>query len=152
MKSNFQYPVILAIEIVPISSHYNNLRSILKKYQWAKLRKIVIPPLNNKCCICGGKSPNRQLDLHEVWEYNNQTQIQKLVTLQGLCIYCHEVKHYYLANIKGNYNRARNRLMRINQWNDEICNLYEEYIHSEFLKRNEIEWKLDISLIDKYDI
>ena len=151
MNKNFQNPT-LPIEIVPMSSHYNNLRKILSSSQWNKLRKIIIPPLNNQCEICGGKSPNRGLDLHEVWEYNLNTRIQKLIRLEGLCIYCHEVKHYYLAQIKGNHHRARRRLMKINNWDATIANEYELFIHNNFLIRSEIEWELDISLIQDFNI
>lgn len=141
----------LPIEIVPESSHNKNLRYILSKKQWEQLRKIVLTPLDNKCEICGFSSPNRGLDLHEVWEYNKQTAEQKLVKLEGLCIYCHEVKHYFLANMRGYYDRARNRLQKINNFSDKEVLDYEAYIVNDFKENSKIKsWNLNIDLVKKF--
>lgn len=141
----------LEIELVPQSSHYNNLRYLITKSEWNKLRKEIIPPLDNKCEICGGKSPGkRSLDLHEVWEYDLKTNKQKLKSLQGLCIYCHEVKHFYLAKINNKEKRARKRLIKINNLTEEECNFYEYFIHQQFLERSQFNWTLDNSLLKKF--
>jgi hypothetical protein len=151
-KNYFGREIILPIEVVPTSSHYNNLRKMLKQYQWTKLRKIIIPPLDNKCIICGGQSYNRQLDLHEVWEYDCNTGIQKLIDLQGLCTSCHNVKHYYLSSMRGNYDIVSKRLKEINNFSDKELIEYELFINNLFKKRSLIDWKLDVSLIENYDL
>ncbi len=140
----------LPIEIVPESSHNKNLRYILSKKQWEQLRKIILTPLDNKCEICGSSSPNRGLDLHEVWDYNIKTAEQKLIRLEGLCIYCHEVKHYFLANMRGNYDRARNRLQSINNFTNKEVQEYEQFIINSFKENSKIiNWNLNIDLINQ---
>ena len=142
--------VKLPIELVPKSSHYNNLRKILKASQWKKLREIIIPPLSNKCQICGTNKSKRSLDLHEVWSYDINTGIQKLERLEGLCLHCHEVKHFYFAKLQGNEKRARERLKKINNFSEEELYEYELETHLNYLKRSQFEWTLDINLINNY--
>lgn len=137
----------LPIEVVPESSHYKNLRYMLSKKEWESLRKKILTPLNNKCEICGDSSPNRGLDLHEVWCYNKDTSEQKLVKLEGLCIYCHEVKHYFLANMKGNYHRARNRLQQINCFTNRQADEYEEYVIKNYKENSLYTWSLNIDFL-----
>ncbi len=137
----------LPIEVVPESSHYKNLRYMLSKKEWETLRKKILTPLNNKCEICGDSSPNRGLDLHEVWFYDRNTSEQKLVKLEGLCIYCHEVKHYFLANMKGNYSRARNRLQKINNFSNKQVDEYEEYIVNNFKENSLYTWSLNVDFL-----
>jgi len=144
--------LLLPIEVVPQSSHYNNLRYMMSSYQWSKLRKLIIPALNNKCIICSGSSHNRSLDLHEVWSYDMETSVQKLVALEGLCTHCHDVKHYYLSNMKGKYKKVRNRLKKINNFTNKEVYEYELYTRTMFNIRSKMEWKLDVSFIeDTYD-
>ena len=138
----------LPIELVPQSSHYNNLRKILTAYEWKVLRDKIIPRLDNKCEICGGKSKSRSLDLHEVWDYDKKLGIQKLVRLEGLCSFCHEVKHFYLAKIMGHEKRARKRLNKINGFSEKEGSLYEKLIHMEYCERSLITWQLDISFLE----
>jgi hypothetical protein len=106
-----------------------------------------LPKLNNKCEICGGNSPGRGLDLHEVWSYDIKTKTQKLERLEGLCIYCHEAKHYFLAHIKGNGERAKKRIKKINGFSELDMYKYEDKVQREFELISQLEWSLDISLI-----
>ena len=140
----------LEIELVPDSCHYINLRSILKQSEWRKLRSIIIPKLDNKCEICSGHSYGRSLDLHEVWSYNDG--VQKLERLEGLCVFCHEVRHFYLAKIRGHEKRARERLKKINGLNDLEVFEYEQEVHRNYLINSSREWDIDISLLEKYNI
>lgn len=147
----------LEIELVPTTSHFNNLRSEVTATAWKKLRTKYLTPLNNCCEICGGSSPKRGLDLHEVWSYtivdsdNNQDGlaerrgIQKLERLEGLCMYCHEVKHYYLSHLRGFGDRARSRLQKINGLTDKELYEYELLVHKDFVERSSVEWKIDLN-------
>jgi len=143
--------MILEIELVPQSSHYNNLRKMLTATQWKKLRSKIIPPLENKCVICKGSSRGRSLDLHEVWEYDRSTGVQKLVRLEGLCASCHECKHFYFTKMRGNEKRARERLQRLNHLSDIQMHEYELKVHREYLLNSSINWTLDVSLIDNIE-
>jgi hypothetical protein len=144
----------LEIELVPESSHFKNLRSELTTTQWSKLRKKYLPE-NGKCEICGGVSPGRGLDLHEVWSYtilDKEYGIQRLERLEGLCMYCHEVKHYYLANLRGFGERARNRLKKINKLSYNEVLEYENKVHTLFLIRSKIKWSIDFNGFDFVNI
>lgn len=138
----------LEIELVPTTSHFNNLRSEVTATAWKKLRIKYLTPLNNCCEICGGSSPKRGLDLHEVWSYTIVDQysgIQRLERLEGLCMYCHEVKHYYLTHLRGFGDRARSRLQKINGLTDKELYEYELLVHKDFVERSSVEWKIDLN-------
>lgn len=140
----------LEIELVPTTSHFNNLRSEVTATAWKKLRVKYLTPLNNCCEICGGSSHKRGLDLHEVWSYTIvdlelKIGIQKLEKLEGLCMYCHEVKHYYLSYLRGFGERARSRLQKINELTDKELFEYELLVHKNFVERSLVEWKIDLN-------
>ncbi len=96
----------LTIELVPRTSFYVNIRSILSRREWELIRKDTLTKANNLCEICGGVSATRALDCHEVWEYDDLNHIQKLIKFIALCNRCHEVKHIGKAQIDGNLDRA----------------------------------------------
>lgn len=134
----------LTIELVPKSLWYSNLRSILSPKQWDILRQKCYRSAIHRCQICS-KYP---VECHEIWEYNDEKHIQKLVGLIALCPDCHMVKHFGLAQIQGNSEKAIQHIARINGWDiDET--LY--YIRSAFEKyedRNRFEWKQDLDYLN----
>ncbi len=59
--------VQLTIELVPSTSWYNNVRSIVTRAQWDKLRAIVYDKAWHLCEICEGVGPKHPVECHEVW-------------------------------------------------------------------------------------
>src|ERR1017187_3032700 len=104
----------LEVELVPSSCFYTNLRSILSKGNWDRLRKYSYEKANLKCEICGesglDQGSKHALECHEVWAYDDVNLIQSLVRVEALCPRCHEVKHIGLAGLKGHNQRAVDRL------------------------------------------
>src|ERR1700722_267423 len=90
----------LTIELVPSSSFYQNVRAVLSPAQWRTLSKQVRSEAYDICEICGASS-EQSLDCHEIWNYDDKKQIQKLVGLRALCKKCHGVKHFGLSQIRG---------------------------------------------------
>jgi len=133
----------LSIELVPRTCFYKNLRAILSRTDWEKIRKQILLRTNNICEICSGKSINRTLDCHETWEFDELTKTQKLKEIRGLCEKCHEVKHIGLAQLKGNFNRARKHFININNISEQEA---DELIRNAFLKwelLSKYNWNLD---------
>jgi len=137
----------LTIELVPRTSFYVNIRSILSRREWELIRKDTLTKANNLCEICGGVSATRALDCHEVWEYDDLNHIQKLIKFTALCNRCHEVKHIGKAQIDGKLDRAED-------WFREINNL--DYYTSKNLiirafdlwaARSQHKWQLDITVL-----
>lgn len=164
----------LQIELVPSTAFYSNLRSILDKADWDILRKLVYKNANYKCEICGGKGDKHPVECHEVFEYidlnndfeidesqfplssgssySSSVRIQKLLFCQSLCPNCHEAKHFGLAQIKGNGERAKETLKRVNGWNDKQVEDYIRASFSQWHQRSRYQWKIDIDMITQYGI
>lgn len=82
----------LTIELVPKSAWYANLRNLVGRYMWEKkIAKDTKDKYGYKCGICGDQA--HRLECHELWEYDDEQHVQKLVGFIALCSYCHKVKH-----------------------------------------------------------
>jgi len=149
----------LEIELVPSSAWYSNLRSILTSADWDTLRKQVYSNAGYECEICGGKGNQHPVECHEVWEYlelcddNDEIlRLQKLSLCQALCPLCHEAKHIGLAQIKGNGERAKETLKRVNGWNAKQVEEYVRFKFSEWHERSQFQWIIDIDKIKDYGL
>jgi 5-methylcytosine-specific restriction endonuclease McrA len=134
----------LTIELVPRNSYFKNIRSIVSEKRWDEIRKKAYKKANHQCEICGNKG---RMECHETWSYENG--IQKLTGLITLCSACHEVKHYGLAEIKGNAKRAYEHLKKINELSEEEAYNCVEEAFNTWRERNKVRWTLDIFYLEK---
>ena len=139
----------LTIELVPRTAWYKNLRIELSKSEWDKLRKATYAKAGNVCEICGGKGPKWPVECHEIWEYDEGTNIQTLKGLVALCPKCHQCKHVGLAQMQGHYDNARKHLAEVNGIS---INEAEDYINDCFdlwEERSQKKWKLNKDWLDQ---
>jgi len=144
--------VKLTIELVPSSSWLNNVRAVLSKKQWDIIKKTVADKAWNVCEICGGVGPKHPVECHEIWHYDNKTQIQKLVGMVALCPACHQVKHFGLAQVMGKREQALKHFMKINKLTEWDAEKEIEHAFKVWKQRSVKEWKLDISHLSEYGI
>lgn len=83
----------LEIELVPKTSWFSNLRSEVTKKDWEAIKKLTFSAANYRCEICNGVGAKHPVECHEVWEYKEPENIQKLVRTISLCPKCHMCKH-----------------------------------------------------------
>src|SRR5262245_12052587 len=107
----------LCSELVPSTSWYDNMRSVISQTEWDTLRRRVYAEYNYRCGICLSKG---RLSCHEIWHYDDQNHIQSLRDFVALCDLCHHVKHLGLARILANegkldYEKVVEHFMRVNQ-------------------------------------
>jgi len=114
------------------------------------VRKKCYRKANYRCEICGGVGPNHPVECHEKWEYNDKTRIQKLTGLIALCPACHEVKHIGLASVNGRFYNAIEHLAKVNGCTWEDARTYAEEQMELWEGRNQFDWKLDTSYLDRY--
>lgn len=142
----------LVSEIVPSSSWYNNVRSNVTEKEWNILRKKSYEAANHKCEICGdtGKNQgfNHNVECHEIWEYNDETHVQKLIGLISLCPYCHKVKHPGLAGLRGETDIVINQLMKVNNITEKEAQKLLGDSWEVYFERSLHQWELDITYID----
>ena len=70
----------------------------------------------------------------------------------SLCHQCHQSTHMGLAGVLGKRNEAETHLKKVCIFTDEQVKLHRDEAFALWRKRNESEWKLDISLITNNDI
>jgi hypothetical protein len=143
---------LLTVELVPSSCWFSNLRSELSKEEWDGLRRPVFERAGNRCEVCGGRGAQHPVECHEVWEYDDQTHVQRLVGLVALCPACHEAKHMGHASSVGRAGQARAHLARVNGWSVDDVEVYLEMQFEQWSRRSQHEWSLDLSWLRQFGI
>lgn len=142
----------LTIELVPSTCWFSNVRNHVNSGTWDRLRHDIYKEVGDKCAVCGGRGPKWAVECHELWEYDDESHIQKLVGLTGLCHSCHEVKHMGFANIRGRGAIAKVHLAYVNGWTAAEA---KEYVAEAFLvwrERSKHEWALDMTWLERLGV
>ena len=140
---------ILQIELIPKSCWGSNVRTKVKKKDWDIIRRAVYAKEKMHCHIC--EELCKPLDAHEVWEFNEETHVQKLIDIIGVCKACHGVIHFGRAQKFGYAEEATIQFFKVNDYCDNIIDLKIEMMRAKslYLELSEIkDWKLDLSLIE----
>jgi hypothetical protein len=146
----------LTIELVPSTSFYTNVRSILPKSEWDRLRKISYKKAGYKCEICKGSGLEQgykhPVECHEIWEYRKDGT-QYLKGLISLCPRCHQVKHIGRSMKVGLAKQATEHLRKVNGWTKQEAQNYIGYSFQEYILRSKQQWKLNLSVLsEKYGV
>lgn len=143
----------LSVELIPTTCHYSNVRTTVTKKEWDKIRFMSYEKAEHKCEICGERGKNQgqkhDVECHEIWDYNDETHVQKLVGLISLCPICHLVKHIGRAIAMRKHEVAYNQLAKVNKWTPKEV---EQHILASFevhKERSKHEWTLDLSILTK---
>lgn len=139
----------LTIELVPATSWFTNLRSLVSSDQWDQLRKATYRAASQRCEICGGRGPKWPVECHEIWEYDDQKRVQRLIGLIALCPNCHQVKHFGLARVQGQQEIAGRWLMEVNGWTRRQAYDHVQAAFALWEKRSQKQWEVDISWLEK---
>ena len=143
----------LLVELIPKTCHYSNVRTTVKPTEWDKIRFISYEAAGNKCEICGDTGKNQgykhAVECHEIWHYDDEKHVQKLIGLISLCPLCHMTKHIGRAMAMGRENFCYTQLSKVNNWTKEQI---QEHVLTSFevhKERSKHEWTLDISILEK---
>lgn len=145
----------LLIELVPSTSWLNNLRKVLTKSSWDKIRLESYKKANYRCEICGGQGlygKGHPVECHEIWSYDEINHIQKLDGVISLCILCHRVKHFGYSSMRGYTQQCKKHLMHVNSWSLSEVNKHINESFILFEKRSQWDWQLDLSWLKDKDI
>lgn len=142
----------LTIELVPKTSWCSNVRSHVSETEWDRLRKPVYERTGSRCDLCGGRGPAHPVECHEIWQYDDEASVQRLVGLIALCPACHGVKHLGRSHVKGRGDEAIDQLMKINQWSATQADAYIELVLDIWKLRSRVPWRLDLSWLAEQGI
>lgn len=136
---------LLQPKALPTTVHYQNLRKLLPKSVWDKIRNQVYESANHQCELCGVK---RRLEAHEIWNFDFNHKTQTLQNIVALCSNCHRIQHANLLKLHSDKG-----IVDIEKVVKHFNNLSNERITtSEFLSRVQkfcekyegIEWELKL--------
>ena len=155
MTSQHSSNLRLTIELVPQTCWYNNMRKVLSRSAWDKLRKQVYAQYSHRCGICGALG---RLHCHEIWHYDDQLHIQTLRGFIALCEWCHHVKHIGFAGMLADegrldFEKVVAHFMRVNGCDRETFDRHYREAFERWEERSRHEWKTDLGeygqLVDK---
>ena len=140
----------LTIELIPKSTSYINVRTILPKSQWDRLRKKSYEDANFKCEICGDSGLNQgykhPLECHEIWIYQSDGT-QYLKGLISLCPKCHLTKHIGRSLKFGKKNILYKHIAKVNKWTKVETENYVGFCFQEHKERSKIDWVVNVSIL-----
>lgn len=157
----------LSVDMVPLSMWGCNVRAVVSKETWKELQvffrsvswvlgeyhSLIYPPNNREARLlqCAGCNKNiSDLELHEVWEFDDQRLIQKLVNLVPLCRNCHLSVHLGRANQLGLKDVALNHLAAVNKWTAAQLAKHVEESSDSWLRRSKHTYALDLSWLHQF--
>ena len=146
-KGDKPHELKLTIELVPQTSWYDNMRKVIPKTQWDKLRKRVYAEYSHKCGICG--ATEGRLNCHEIWEYDDTNHEQKLKGFIALCDLCHHVKHIGLAGIlsqegKLDLEKVVEHFMKVNGCDSRTLEEHRQKAFEQWRERSRHSWRVDL--------
>lgn len=143
----------LKVDLIPQTSWGNNLRNKLSPEQWDGVRKSIYAKAGNSCELCGAKG---RLECDEVWEFDNETDTQKLASMSALCKKCHNVKH--LGRIHAEMAKGSIPVEYVVELEDHFCNVNNTTkevlrdhvidVNTLFEERSKKRWKIDFGEYD----
>ncbi len=92
--------------------------------------------------ICGKAG---RLEAHEVWEYDDEKQIQKLADVIAVCPACHEVIHIGRTALVGREKEAQAHFMAVNGCTQSEYHAALGEANRVHAERSRREWVTDIS-------
>jgi hypothetical protein len=91
---------ILAPELVPEPLWYLSGQNLLPRRQWQAIRAAVIAEVGSHCSACAQPIAASAI-CHEMWSYENDAGIARLLGLTIICRPCNGVHHFGQASVGG---------------------------------------------------
>lgn len=147
-------PAKLSIRMVPGPLWGKNLRKILPKSQWQKLRKQVIAERGLTCQTCGKiEVESKRIFAHEEWDYE-LTCLPAVAHLKGLvlsCWHCHAVEHFGATGnmvLSGELTQRAiedtiDHFCRVNCADREAFHAHHREAKAEWIRLSRLEWVVD---------
>jgi hypothetical protein len=145
--------LLLTTELVPRPCFYANLRGRMRPADWTRLARSVVELQDYRCAVCQepgqGRGPQRGLQCHEHWVYDDARGVQRLGCFLALCVWCHRVKPLGHAGLlagagKLDYARVVQQFLRVNRCTLAAFEAVSRASAEEWQERSEREWTTDL--------
>lgn len=148
-------PSRLTVELVPSTAWWSNVRSNVSRSEWEKCKAYSKAKTNGVCIICSGRGQEQgwryATEAHEIWDYDDDRQVQTLVDIVPLCPLCHQCKHLGRTRAVSNLQqwiRVVGHLQKVNRWPDWKVEKYINLVFQIWEVRSSMQWELDISFLE----
>jgi hypothetical protein len=145
-------PPRLTVELVPSSCWFSNVRSAVSKDEWARIGRRVYREASHRCQVCGGRGSQHPIECHEIWDYDDDRLVQRLVGMIALCPACHEVNYFGFARVRGIDGRAFEHLATVNGWTAAVTQLYLDGVFELWAWRSDRGWDLHLTVLPDYGV
>lgn len=137
----------LFVDLIPASSWGNNARAVISIGAWGAVRAFVLQRCMGVCECCNDEYAR---EVHERWSYDEESGVQTLRRLLGICKECHEATHYGLAEVMGKADEAKQHIMQVENLTEKQV---DEQINEAFRiwrRRSSVQWKIDLSALPEH--
>ncbi|MGH6872847.1 MAG: 3'-5' exonuclease [Rhizomicrobium sp.] len=157
----------LQIQLVPALAWGRNVRAVVAGDTWEALRwhlgaalfrprflSLDLPEHTYrerlKCAYCGAEQ--RSLDLHELWHFDDDNRVQRLIGLEPICSKCHLSVHMGYANATGRTQEAKTHLASVNGWTAAQAKTHSDQTFALWESRAATRYELDVSYLARFNI
>jgi hypothetical protein len=142
---------------LPEPTRGSNLRDILRKADWDRLRTQVYKRAGQRCEGCAAQSTTpdggrRRPGCHELWTFAHRRgrPVQRLDGLVGLCPDCRRVQDIGRAEANGERDLVVAHLRRVNGWT--VAQAEEEIARAKRVYKQRLldDWDLDLSMLSRF--
>ena len=136
----------MSIELVPSTVWESSVYKLMSREVWDSIRNDFIKENGRKCQVCGETSGT--MNLHEIWNYDDEKHVQKLEGFILLCRMCHHVEHISLAGILANqgklgYDEVIEHFCKVNDCTKKEFEKHKAKAFEIWRERSEHEWNQD---------
>lgn len=131
-----------------------NLRHVLPRSQWRKLRTDLIAERGLTCEVCGtAETEGKRIFVHEEWEYATDLKpaIAHLVGLKLSCWHCHAVEHFGATDAMAATGELGEQAVegaiahfcRVNGVKRDTFQAHLAQARAEWTRLSRLKWKVD---------
>lgn len=131
--------------MIPQTSWGMNLRAVLTKPDWDRIRKSTYAAAGYRCRICGEIGTQWPVEADELWAFDDKAGVQRLVNVIAMCPPCHSVHHFGKTTVSGKTEIAIAQMIKVNGWTRAQAVTAGETGFEEWHRRSERKWVIDYS-------
>lgn len=142
------------IQLVPVPLWGSNMRKLMPRSQWRKLREALLDRHGLRCAICGAEAEeSRTLNAHEEWVYDEASDpaTARLTGVTLICWHCHHVGHWGVTKTlvaQGNLTQRAiddtiAHFCRLNKATKKAFEAHEKQATKEWERRSQRKWRID---------
>lgn len=111
-------PLTLDVLPPPLTGAAASLSALLAPEEWGRLRDAAAADAHYRCAVSGGVGPRWPVEVHEVWDVDEEARVARLVGLEALAPSVHAARHGLALTTLAGVAAARATLAAVNGWSE----------------------------------